>query len=270
LFIKMRILSIFIFALLAISALAGPCYDACEKDCRAQGMDNDAVIYHVCTFKCGGKDKLGFSLRSLDERIKNVPQKYRLKAQALVSKYGPTALTMIEKYGPTALAMIEANLVNNNLGGFKSFMKKVGRGIKKGAKVVAPIAKKVAVTAIKSQLGGFKSFMKKVGRGIKKGAKVVAPIAKKAAIIAMLGSFKSFMKKVGRGIKKGAKVVAPIAKKVAVTAIKSQLGASFAELAKKYGPKAAAFIVKLGPKAMELINKYGLNALTFIEQQLKK
>ena len=195
----MRILSIFIFALLAISALAGPCYDACEKDCRAQGMDNDAVIYHVCTFKCGGKDKLGFSLSSLDKRIKNVPQKYRLKAQALVSKYGPTALTMIEKYGPTALAMIEANLVNNNLGGFKSFMKKVGRGIKKVAKVVAPIAKKVAVTAIKSQLGS-----------------------------------------------------------------------SFTELAKKYGPKAAAFIVKLGPKAIELINKYGLNALTFIEQQLKK
>ena len=232
----MRILSIFIFALLAISALAGPCYDACEKDCRAQGMDNDAVIYHVCTFKCGGKDKLGFSLSSLDKRIKNVPQKYRLKAQALVSKYGPTALTMIEKYGPTALAMIEANLVNNNLGGFKSFMKKVGGGIKKGAKVVAPIAKKVAVTAIKSQLGGFKSFMKKVGGGIEKGAKVVAPIAKK----------------------------------VAVTAIKSQLGSSFTELAKKYGPKAAAFIVKLGPKAIELINKYGLNALTFIEQQLKK
>ena len=195
----MRILSIFIFALLAISALAGPCYDACEKDCRAQGMDNDAVIYHVCTFKCGGKDKLGFSLSSLDKRIKNVPQKYRLKAQALVSKYGPTALTMIEKYGPTALAMIEANLVNNNLGGFKSFMKKVGGGIEKGAKVVAPIAKKVAVTAIKSQLGS-----------------------------------------------------------------------SFTELAKKYGPKAAAFIVKLGPKAIELINKYGLNALTFIEQQLKK
>ena len=160
----MRILSIFIFALLAISALAGPCYDACEKDCRAQGMDNDAVIYHVCTFKCGGKDKLGFSLSSLDKRIKNVPQKYRLKAQALVSKYGPTALTMIEKYGPTALAMIEANLVNNNLGGFKSFMKKVGGGIKKGAKVVAPIAKKVAVTAIKSQLGAsFAELAKKYG-----------------------------------------------------------------------------------------------------------
>ena len=84
-------------------------------DCRAQSMDNDAVIYHVCTFQCGSKDKLGFSFSSLAEKLKSVAQKYGPKAQALVTKYDPIAFYLIEKYGPTALAMIQAKLAKKNL-----------------------------------------------------------------------------------------------------------------------------------------------------------
>ena len=207
-------LSVFIFAVLAVTALAGPCYEACQKDCAAQGMDNEAVIYHVCTFKCGSKDNLGFSFSSIKDKIKAAAQKYGPKAQALIEKYGPKALELIEKYGPIAIVLIEAELAKKNLGSFKSFVSKVAKKAAPIVKRIAPIAKDAAKSYARSKLGSFKSFIKKIGREVKNVAKEVAPIAKDAA--------KSYARS-----------------KLGITANEVAL-----ELLRKFGPEALNFIEK--------------------------
>lgn len=44
--------TILIVSLLVCAALAGTCLEDCNAECRAQGMTNEAVIWHTCHFKC--------------------------------------------------------------------------------------------------------------------------------------------------------------------------------------------------------------------------
>lgn len=56
---------LFLISVLICAAMAGRCFDDCQAECKAQGMANQAVIWHVCKFKCDEKKTIASTPASI-------------------------------------------------------------------------------------------------------------------------------------------------------------------------------------------------------------
>ncbi len=143
-----------LLTVLVMGAMADQCFDDCVADCKAQGMTNEAVIYHICKFKCEeghqiqipkitnkkstslgkfsikgafqkatpsikrvvlGSKFTDFFKKALD-KVETLVNKYGPKAEKLIEKHGPKAIEMLEKYGPKAIEMLEKLGKSQDLG----------------------------------------------------------------------------------------------------------------------------------------------------------
>jgi len=142
-------------ALLVAGALADKCYDDCFADCKAQGMDNEAVIWHVCTFKCK-EQETGFAVKKLPNFRRPVPLRKSVgqKIKDGFKKAGEIIKNNADKIIPIAIKVLpkilkaEQNLEKVDI---KKAFNKVVDVAKKVAPVVIPIAKKVLPLILKSE-----------------------------------------------------------------------------------------------------------------------